>query len=623
MRNLVTIRRDRREILIRRILLAFTFTLALSILLTDGSPAKTYKGAELRTKDSYKWGRFEVRMKSAAREGTLSSFFTYNDLNGIWNEIDIEILGRYPDDIQFNTITPGRVNHLGHHKLNFSPHQDYHTYAFEWTPQYVAWFVDGQEVLRQTESHVSTMTQAQKIMMNVWIPVFENWTGAWNDLVLPAFAYYDFVSCASYTPFSGNTGTGSNFTLQWKDEFDSLDTSRWDLATHTWADNRADMLPANIVFREGKMILCLTMETATGYVDNVPPSPTWARWSDGMLSVAFTEEVDSLTSTATGNYIVPGVPLSSHRLLADRATVEMTAPTFDTSKTNNVIVQNVRDQFSPPNTMTGKATTILEGIPLSFPIKINVGGPAWGDYLAGAEWGPATEHGGMDGAATVFSSSLTIAGTTDQEIYRSQMTGLVRYRVRVPDGLYDVTLMFAENQLTSGGQRVFHVTLEDREIARNVDVLARAGRNTAYTITADSVDVTDGVLEVHLMSVIGETMLSGLTIGPAEVTSVGSSESGVPREFELSQNYPNPFNPATVIRYRIPEAGPVSLKVYDLLGREVAALVDNVEEPGEHTATFDAGAGSSTVGCSLAGGVYLYRLRAGSITETRTMLLLR
>jgi hypothetical protein len=271
--------------------------------------------------------------------------------------------------------------------------------------------------------------------------------------------------------------------------------------------------------------------------------------------------------------------------------------------------------------MSGKATTILEGIPLSFPIKINVGGPAWGDYLAGAAWGPASEHGVMDGAATVFGSSLAIGGTTEQEVYRSQMTGLVRYRVRVPDGLYNVTLMFAENQLTSGGQRVFHVTVEDWEIARNVDVLARAGANSAYTIAADSVAVADGVLEVHLMSVVGETMLSGLTIGPAGITSVGSGDVVVPREFELLQNYPNPFNPTTVIWYRIPEAGPVSLKVYDLLGRQVAALVDNVEEPGEHTATFDAGAGTGA-GC-LASGIYLNRLRAGSFTECRTMLLLR
>jgi hypothetical protein len=168
---------------------------------------------------------------------------------------------------------------------------------------------------------------------------------------------------------------------------------------------------------------------------------------------------------------------------------------------------------------------------------------------------------------------------------------------------------------------VFHVTVEDKEIARNVDVMARAGANSAYTIAADSVAVADGVLEAHLMSVVGETMLSGLTIEPAGITSVGSTDVGVPREFELSQNYPNPFNPTTVISYRIPEAGPVSLKVYDLLGREVATLVDNVENPGEHTATFNAGA--ITGGGSLGSGVYLYRLRAGRFTETRTMLLLR
>jgi hypothetical protein len=597
--------------------------LSLWLILPEGAPAKTYKGAELRTRDSFKWGRFEIRMKSAGREGMLSSFFTYNDLNSVWNEIDIEILGRYPDDIQFNTITPGRFNHLGHHKLGFSPHQDFHTYAFEWTPQYVAWFVDGREVLRQTENHVATLTEPQKIMMNVWIPAFENWVGSWNDLVLPAFAYYDWVSYSSYTPFSGNTGTGNNFTLQWKDEFDALDTLRWDRATHTWPENRADMLPANVVFRDGTMILCLTKDDAIGYSDNTPPSPTWARWSDGTLTVAFTEEVDSLSSTATGSYIVPGVPLSSHRLLADWATVEMSALTFDTSKTNNVIIQNVKDRFSPPNTMTGKSTTILEGIPLTLPVRINVGGPAWNDYLPGASWGPSTEHGVMDGSPTAFSSSLTIAGTAEQEIYRSQMTGLVRYRVRVPDGLYKTTLQFAENQLTTAGQRVFHVTVEDREVARSVDVLARAGTNTAYTIAADSIEVADGVFEIHLTAVTGETMLSGILIEPAGVTSAGTSESDLPLVFELSQNYPNPFNPSTTIGYQLPAAGPVMLKVYDLLGREVATVVDEVQEPGKHAVTFDAGAGSGGNGNSLASGVYFFRLRAGEYTRTRTMLLVR
>jgi hypothetical protein len=617
--------------------------LALAFLCTGEAHAKTYKGAELRTKESYKWGRFEVRMMSSGREGMLSSFFTYNDLNGIWNEIDIEILGRYPDDIQFNTITPGRFNHLGHYKAPFSPHQDYHTYAIEWTPQYVSWFVDGREVLKQIGTHISTLVQPQKIMMNVWIPNFENWVGTWNDLVLPAFAYYDFVSYASYTPSSGSTGTGNNFTLQWKDEFDSLDVARWDLATHTWAENKADMLPANIAFRDGKMILCLTKETATGYADNVPPSPVSARWSDGSLTVRFTEEVDSISATAAGSYIVPGVTLSSHELLFDHASVRMSAPNFDTSKSNTAIVQGIKDRFSPSNTMTGKSLAVLEAVPLTLPVRINVGGPAWGEYLEGKMWGDSVEHGAMDGFFTVFNHSLPIAGTNDQEVYRTQMTGLVRYRVRVRDGRYNVMLMFAENQATSGGQRVFHAKVQNTEVSRNVDVLARAGANTAYTLTADSVEVTEGVLEVHLMSVVGETMLSGLVIEPADVNSAGPAESGVPIRLELSQNYPNPFNPATIIRFHLPggagvgastgsvrssgsmsqtEPGHVSLKVYDMLGREVATLVNEALDPGAHSVEFNAD-GLSTRGRALSSGTYLYRLRAGGFVETRTMLLLR
>jgi len=129
--------------------------------------AKNYKGAELRTREAYTYGRFEVHLKSAQREGMLSSFFTYHDGGGSWNEIDIEILGRYTDDVQFNTITPGQTNHLRHQPTPFNPHLDFHTYAFEWTPEYVAWFIDGVEVYRQTETHVATLNRPQKIMMNI------------------------------------------------------------------------------------------------------------------------------------------------------------------------------------------------------------------------------------------------------------------------------------------------------------------------------------------------------------------------------------------------------------------------------------------------------------------------
>jgi hypothetical protein len=85
--------------------------------------------------------------------------------------------------------------------------------------------------------------------------------------------------------------------------------------------------------------------------------------------------------------------------------------------------------------------------------------------------------------------------------------------------------------------------------------------------------------------------------------------------FGLSQNYPNPFNPTTVVGYQLSVAGQTSIKVYDLLGREVAVLVDGVMPAGEHRVTFDA--------TGLSSGVYLYRLQSGSQVETRRMTLVK
>ncbi len=128
------------------------FIVILIFLFIGDNSAKHYKGAEYRTIEAYTYGRFEINYKSMPIEGLLASFFTYREIEGVgdWNEIDLEILGRYDNEIQFNTITPGQVNQVRHHSVDFNPHTDYHTYAFEWTPEYVAWFIDGIEVYRQT-----------------------------------------------------------------------------------------------------------------------------------------------------------------------------------------------------------------------------------------------------------------------------------------------------------------------------------------------------------------------------------------------------------------------------------------------------------------------------------------
>jgi hypothetical protein len=89
----------------------------------------------------------------------------------------------------------------------------------------------------------------------------------------------------------------------------------------------------------------------------------------------------------------------------------------------------------------------------------------------------------------------------------------------------------------------------------------------------------------------------------------------LPNEFSLDQNYPNPFNPTTTIKYSIPKEGLVTLKVYNVIGEEVAALVNEIKQVGNYNLTFDAENFSS--------GVYLYRLKAGSFVETKKMILMK
>ena len=99
------------------------------------------------------------------------------------------------------------------------------------------------------------------------------------------------------------------------------------------------------------------------------------------------------------------------------------------------------------------------------------------------------------------------------------------------------------------------------------------------------------------------------------ISSVEGDGLSVPEKYVLSQNYPNPFNPTTKIGFGVTGYGLVSLKVYDVLGREVATLVNEVKLPGTYTAQWNAS--------NVASGVYFYRLKAGEFVQTRNLVLLR
>ena len=98
-------------------------------------------------------------------------------------------------------------------------------------------------------------------------------------------------------------------------------------------------------------------------------------------------------------------------------------------------------------------------------------------------------------------------------------------------------------------------------------------------------------------------------------TSVREISPAIPSSFALEENYPNPFNPTTAISYQLSANGLVSLKVFNLLGQEVAVLVNEEKPAGTYRATWDAG--------KMPSGVYFYRLNAGEFVETKKMILLR
>jgi endo-1,4-beta-xylanase len=101
----------------------------------------------------------------------------------------------------------------------------------------------------------------------------------------------------------------------------------------------------------------------------------------------------------------------------------------------------------------------------------------------------------------------------------------------------------------------------------------------------------------------------------ANPTAVEKIASGIPSSYQLEQNFPNPFNPATTIRYSISQTSKVTLKVFDLLGKEIQTLVNTAQMPGQYQVTFDAR--------NLTSGVYFYRLTAGSSVETKKLVLMK
>jgi endo-1,3-1,4-beta-glycanase ExoK len=252
----------------------------LPVVLSLAGEARAVASAELYQTQTYTYGRFEARVRFAAGDGVISSFFLWKPGSEVagtfWNELDFEKLGA-DCHLQTNPLYGAPVvDHSEIAALDADLCGEYHTYTFEWTPTYIAYSVDGIEVRRDqgeaAEAFAVNAASGMQIHFNVW-PGDETFGGNFDPAILPIQQYIGWVQ---YSSFSEGA-----FTVAWREEFDgpTLPTG-WALGNWASPKNLSTHQPANVVFTGGVGVLALTEDAATGFAGTPPLDPDSSGPSD-------------------------------------------------------------------------------------------------------------------------------------------------------------------------------------------------------------------------------------------------------------------------------------------------------------------------------------------------------
>ncbi len=207
---------------------------------------------------------------------------------------------------------------------------------------------------------------------------------------------------------------------------------------------------------------------------------------------------------------------------------------------------------------------------------------------------------------------------------------LINWRKTLP-ALYDGD--YEEINITPGSSLFSFRRFTDNQNVITVLNMASSSANATFTLPISEMNL-DSSRVYYLSNLLENEYIQGtpeelstinismdrfsakvFLLADSIVTGVDDIASDLPEDFEIFQNYPNPFNPSTTIKYNLPKEGKVSLKVFDILGREVASLVNEIQQAGLHSAVFDAG--------RFATGVYVYRIEYDKQSFSKKMLLLK
>lgn len=227
--------------------------------------------AELYTATAYSYGRVETRLRFAAGDGIVSSFFLWKDgseqAGMFWNELDFEKLGA---DCRLETnpiYGKPSANHSQRHALALDLCGTFHDYVYEWTPEAIVWRLDGQEIRRETGAAAQAFAEnagqtGMQIHLNLW-PGDASFGGNFNPASLPVHQYVDWVQFSEYQ--------NGAFELAWREDFEGSSLpAGW--LTGTWASpkNRSTHASENVSFIDGYAVLSLTADDARGPAGAMP-----------------------------------------------------------------------------------------------------------------------------------------------------------------------------------------------------------------------------------------------------------------------------------------------------------------------------------------------------------------
>lgn len=228
--------------------------------------AGAVSSAELYTGQSYPFGRFEARIQFAPGDGVVSSFFLWKDgsekSGTFWNELDFEKLGA-DCHLQTNAIYGNpSTEHSQTAALSTSLCDQFHTYGYEWTPDYISWLVDGVEIRREAgdtaTAYAQNATTGMQVRFNIW-PGDATFGGNFDPSILPVYEYVNWVQYSAYS--------NGAFEFKWRQDFNSTSVPNGWL-TGNWASpkNLSTHSPKNVGFANGNVVIALTADDALGTV---------------------------------------------------------------------------------------------------------------------------------------------------------------------------------------------------------------------------------------------------------------------------------------------------------------------------------------------------------------------